>query len=665
MFALGGILCTILTGKPPYTGTFPVIAECAKSGKLDDAYARLDACGADHELIAIAKQCLATDPSDRPANAGMVADLVAAHRAAVEERLHTVERERAAAEARAAEQRTKRLWQTVAAGVVAVLVLGGGIVAWRLDRQATARANEAFRRQVEDDKRDVAERERLARNGQRIEELLGQADVDIRTGSSSAAGAALEQARAQFVEGGGDRLQPRLNRAAADLAALRELDRIDTLRWTSRRSKFQTTEAISQIPIAIERLGIDLESTPTSEIAARIGQSAARDRLISALDLWFVRERSARGHAILRAVDPNPFRDSVRNAIESGDPVELRALADRPDTLTQPAGFAAVLGQVEVIPPARRAQILRAAHRRRPSDLTVLMTLGALFPPGPKDAAERVSWYRAAVAARPQNPSAWNNLGIALRDAGKPGEAIEAFRQASQADPAYAPAVGNLGTTLGESGDTEGAVAAFREAIRIAPDWAENWFNLGVALVYRKDFPAAAKAFKTAASLDLADPAIRYNLGIALEDGGDRAGAIAAYREAIELNPDYVKAHDNLGLALKATGDWEGAAAEFRETIRLRPDYAPAHYNLGNTLTAAGKLDGAASAYRAALRIDPNYAAAAFNLGVVLSKQGDMAAANAAYRQAVRLDPSRFDYLLKTLPPLDIAPPPRPIGPQD
>ena len=88
VFGLGAILAEILTGRPPYVGPDSISVRLqAIEGRLDDISARLDGCGADSELVRLARRCLSPDRTDRPADGGEVASAVAGYLSGVQERL--------------------------------------------------------------------------------------------------------------------------------------------------------------------------------------------------------------------------------------------------------------------------------------------------------------------------------------------------------------------------------------------------------------------------------------------------------------------------------------------------------------------------------------------------------------------------------------------------
>src|SRR5262249_3118625 len=120
----------------------------AAQGDVGACFARLEACGADPDLVALCRRCLAPRPEDRPGDADAVAKAVAALRAAADERARRAGRGRGEgrgqareAEARAAEQRGRRRLLLAASGTVALVLLAGlSASLWQMRRAMEAEA---------------------------------------------------------------------------------------------------------------------------------------------------------------------------------------------------------------------------------------------------------------------------------------------------------------------------------------------------------------------------------------------------------------------------------------------------------------------------------------------------------------------------------------------
>jgi tetratricopeptide (TPR) repeat protein len=636
VFALGGVLCFILTGHPPFgADTVSDTLTQAARGDVAAAFGRLDACTGDAELVALCKRLLSPRAADRPADGKAVADAVAAYRAGLERRARDADRERAAAAARAAEQRKKRRAQVALDAAVVALVGLVGLGAWWQDRQAADR-------RLDEERRHQADRARLARNAAAVDDLLAEGEGRLRQGDADRAEEVLGRADERFADGGSDDADGRRARLRAELAALRAVDRAHDLEWAvvegERPNRGREVAAWGE---AFRRLGVAAGSPPSDEAVSRVRDAAARDHLLGGLERWFWLEPSAGLAALLRSADPDEYRNAVRGAVRGGNAARLGELAGAAEALAQPVWFALALARAPAVPAVRRDQILQALHERQPNQFRVLMDLAAVRPDErPERTAERVGWYRAAVAVRPRSVAAWYNLGAALHRLSRLPAAIEAVRVAIRLDPKFAAAHYNLANALQDVGDLPGAVAAFKEAVRLDPGSARAHANLANALCAAGDPRGAVAASEEAVRLDPTDARSRSDLGNALRAAGDLDGAIGAYQAAIRQDPKYALAHSNLGTALYEKGDVAGAVAGYREAIRLAPGFAPTHSYLGNALREAGDPRGAIAACRESIRLDPNQAHAHSNLGLALKAGGSLPEAVAAYKEAIRLDPT-------------------------
>jgi tetratricopeptide (TPR) repeat protein len=567
VFGLGGILAVILTGKPPFeSGSAETTRIKAAQGKVDECFARLDASGADPELVALCKRCLNPNPADRPRHAGEVAKAVATLRAAADDRARRAELDRAKAEVHASEQRRRRKVQLALAAAVGLLVAGGGAFGWWQDRQATAR-------RIETENRDRDEREREARHRGALTAALDRGEAALRAGDSGDAGVVLAEIERRLPDGHAPELAPRIARLRAELALLEELARIDSFRWSLRDGKYpEKREVAGRWAKAFAAFGVVPGQTSAAEAGRRVSEALAHDRLLTALDLWLGYAQSRHQAEVLNAADPDEFRDAVRAAVVVADIPGLRALVSRTAAPDQPPRFAVPLGALGDLPADRRRAVLKRAVVARPGDLAVLMTLADTYPRGERaGAAQRVRWYQAAVAAHPRYAVAWNNLGDALRAVGDTSGAIDAFEQAVKFDPALAHAHNNLGVVLEAAGERERAIAAYRESVKQNPKYGGAYHNLALALKDKGDLPGAVENFRKAIENGFRTGQAYNNLGATLERLGDLDGAIEAFKVGVAVAPKDAMLAENLKIVLEVRAERRDRLAPAPREVKPKP----------------------------------------------------------------------------------------------
>jgi serine/threonine-protein kinase len=546
VFALGAILCEVLTGQPPYQGTGrDDLLRRARRGDLAETLGRLERCGADTALLDLCRDCLAAAREGRPRTAEVVAERLATYQAEVRERLRQAELERARAEVQSLEQRKQRRLRAALALAVLLLLAGGALVWWRqaqakwnaVLRQATVAMDEA-RLLAEQARADplsalgydkavmaAAEASEVARAGGASEEMQRQAYTLLRDLRRVAEEAAKDRRLpARLLEARGPREGPYYSRDnQGTMMALLE------------------PTADELFVSAFRDWGLDVEAVPAAEAAERLkGRPAAVvTEVIAALDEWAsLRRLDKKPEAAWRRPaelaesldsEPGSLRKELR-AILARDrlPVEralgmlsaalrpvpvpvavpwgrdrtrLRQLAERVDPAVEPVlGLLTLTRALRVAgeePAAER--LLRAASFARPHDVVLYHTLGQMLaeqePPRWSEAAE---CYAAARALRP-------DLGVFLAEAllrsGREREGLDLLARLVQERPDNPYLHFLQGTALQDKRDLYDAVACYRKALALDPKFARAWAALGQALLMVARLDETREATRRALSL--------------------------------------------------------------------------------------------------------------------------------------------------------------------
>jgi serine/threonine-protein kinase len=694
VFALGAILCVILTGQPPYVGTAEEVRRQTVRGDLAAAYSRLDASGADAELIRLAKYCLAARPEERPRDAGQLAQAVTAYLESVAARLRQAELARTAAEVQAREERKRRKLGAALAAALLLLVAGGGGGAWWAQSQRQARAAEIARRQQEADgavqqamaeARLLREQARTAPLGDasRFREAVAAARkaVDL-----ARAGEASEEVCQQATDLAdlADKEEAAAQRDRRLLAALLEV------RGPREGPRFQRDDKGLMVelvqPSADEQFAaafrewdptfdVDTLSMAEAAIRLRVRPVAVLLEVVAALDEWASERRQQQRPAapwrrvadLARVLDEDTKRQELRSLLADGNlareralgllsaalrpvPVpcdsglgdgrsRLRQLATQVDAAAEP-----VLGLLTLARALRLAgeealaeRLLRSAVRARPQEVVLRVALGDVFASRqPPRWAEAVEQYEAARALRPDLGEA---LANALVGSGRVEDGLALYQRLTVERPENPWLHFRHGYALGGQGRFPEAEAAYRAGLRLKPDVPAAHNNLGNALKHQGRFTEAEAAVREALRLQPDDPMTHSNLGAVLNDQGRFQEAEAALRVALRLDPDYPSPHHNLGIALSDQGRYPEAEAAYRAALRLKPNLPETHTSLGAALYHQGRFKEAEAAFHEALRLKPDDPVAQSNLGAVLNDQEQFQEAEVALRAVLRLAP--------------------------
>jgi tetratricopeptide (TPR) repeat protein len=187
---------------------------------------------------------------------------------------------------------------------------------------------------------------------------------------------------------------------------------------------------------------------------------------------------------------------------------------------------------------------------------------------------------RRAIAAKPSDEHAANQLGHCHLDLGERTEALACFQTACSLAPRFAPFYDNAGRALQALGRNPEAIQAFRQVLALGPERPAALYRLGDAYMIESLADPAAECAKRLLHMDPNSASGNLLMARALIGGGRvEEGAKFAAR-AIELAPNNAVPVAYYGRALQSLGRIEEADEQFERSIRLEPRQGFAYHSL-------------------------------------------------------------------------------------
>ena len=165
--------------------------------------------------------------------------------------------------------------------------------------------------------------------------------------------------------------------------------------------------------------------------------------------------------------------------------------------------------------------------------------------------AEFTAAQKAATEKDTNRHIIWAKLAEAYDLAGRNDDAINAYQQAIAAKPDVPGYYNNLGNVQARSGKVDEARISYTKSAELdPPNAATAWRNFGISLYNAGRLKEAVEPLKKASELDPKNPQVWYLLGAALvgsmetKKNGDKLefiiqpGTVEAYQKAVELDPN-------------------------------------------------------------------------------------------------------------------------------
>ncbi|MEW6470343.1 MAG: tetratricopeptide repeat protein [Bacteroidota bacterium] len=221
-----------------------------------------------------------------------------------------------------------------------------------------------------------------------------------------------------------------------------------------------------------------------------------------------------------------------------------------------------------------RDLLLRAISKDQKNS-EALLKLGELYYLV-KNYDSAIVYLNKCIKVNEDNPSAYFQKGMTLKERGVPG-------------------------------DTAQAVNNFQRAVELNPQHYDALLQLGEIYASIKD-PLAIEYYNSALKIRPNSTEVYYHVGMFYQNTGQLDQAIEVYNEILKREPNHAFAIYNLGyIEMVFKENYKAARPYFDRAYQADPEYANAVYMRGVCSEKLGDKKAAAADYNTALILDPQH----------------------------------------------------------
>ncbi len=220
---------------------------------------------------------------------------------------------------------------------------------------------------------------------------------------------------------------------------------------------------------------------------------------------------------------------------------------------------------------------------------------------------EAAASFKQVIAAKPDDPEAYYNLGTLYLRRNELRDARLRFEETLKLRPDYPEAWNNLGMVAAQEGHADEAVRNFEQSLRLRPDYVTALLNLANLERRRGALEDAEKLLNHALLLEPENPEANYSLGMLYARQEQLERAEKLLQKAVTLRPDYPDALNNLGVLFVREQHTSEAEEQFKTCIRVAPNFDQAYLNLARLYALLNDKPRAREVLLALLHLQPEH----------------------------------------------------------